>query len=310
LASSFLPKKLGSITMQAVNDDLRVDAVYLQLNGSGAFSGQIGNVLSSLTLRDSADATVATESSRDSTSPGFNDIVKFTSFANDTVIPVGQSRTFDIYGVVGNVNSAASAGEFTITLATSYNDSTYSDEYNGVRLLSVDAGRYVSAGTITANAVLSNNFAIVATFPNVSKVSDGNSTDLLTFRITNPGSTNLTVDQVEYFANAQSGADIAKPFKIFNGGTQLAAGSLVAGASTSIAMSPLTIAGGQSVTLTVKLDSPFVNTATNPAAGQRVFQIQNVRYSQTFSNGTTSAFGFVPAGFTTSVGLPVAAANF
>jgi hypothetical protein len=90
LASSFLPKKLGSITMQAVNDDLRVDAVYLQLNGSGAFSGQVGNVLSSLTLRDSlTDSTVATESSRDSTIPGFNDIVKFTSFANDTIVPVG-----------------------------------------------------------------------------------------------------------------------------------------------------------------------------------------------------------------------------
>jgi hypothetical protein len=43
--------------------------------------------------------------------------------------------------------------------------------------------------------------------------------------------------------------------------------------------SPLTIAPGQSVDFIVKLDRPFVNTATNPAAGQRVFQIENIYYS-------------------------------
>jgi len=62
--------------------------------------------------------------------------------------------------------------------------------------------------------------------------------------------------------------------------------------------------------LTVKLDTPFVNTAINPQSGNRVFQISNVRTAQQFANGSLSTYAGVAAGYLTAAGLPVTAANY
>lgn len=60
----------------------------------------------------------------------------------------------------------------------------------------------------------------------------------------------------------------------------------------------------------MKLDAPFVNTAPTPTAGNRVFQISNLEYAQQFANGSQSPFGMVATSYLTTVGLPVAAANY
>lgn len=303
-------KKVGSVNIQAVNDDLEVRGLYIKVNGVGAFSGTAGNQLYGFKIKDSNGNVVATESSRDSSVAGFNDIVKFTSFTPNTVVAVGTSKVFDVYATVNTVNNAAAAGEFSVAIATTYNDPSYTDEYNGTRIYSVNAGSYVTASAVTT-AAIGNTLNIVASYPKVTKIADGNATDLITINIQNPGLTNITVDAIQYFANAQSGGDIAKPAKIFNGATEIATGTLVANANTTFAfLAPITIAGGGSVTLTVKLDTPFTNTASNPQAGNRVFQVNNVRYYQTFSNGSTGSNAFIPAGYTNTVGLPVAAVNY
>lgn len=308
-------KMVGSVNIQAINDELELRALYVQINGSGAFAANAGNQVFNLKIKDAAGTVIATESARDTSGANANNIVKFTSFATNPKITAGSSKVFNVFATVNTINDAASAGEFNVALATTYDDTSYTDEYQGTRLYSVNAGTYVSAASsplpsiTTAN--IGNTLNVVAGYPKVSKVADGNATDLITIKIQNPGSTNLTVNAIQYFANAQVGADIAKPAKIFNGSTEVAATTLVANANTTVNLNtPITIAGGDSVTLLVKLDSPFSNTATNPNAGNRVFQISNVQYSQTFANGSTSAFGFVPTGYTNTVGLPVAATNY
>jgi hypothetical protein len=71
---------------------------------------------------------------------------------------------------------------------------------------------------VTQNITLKAEFApIDRVSPRVTKVADGNSIELLTFRITNPSSiigTNIIVSQISYFANAQLPADITKAFTI------------------------------------------------------------------------------------------------
>ncbi len=308
-------KKVGSVNIQAINDTLELRALYLKVIGSGAFATNAGNQIFNFKIKDSVGNVIATESARDTLTGYANDIVKFTSFSTNPQITAGSSKVFDIYATVNTVNDSASAGEFNIALATTYNDTSYTDEYLGTRLYSVNAGTYVNGSStptpVITTASLGNTLNVVASYPNVSKVADGNATDLITIRISNPGSTNLTVSGIQYFANAQSGNDIAKPAKIFNGSTVIASTTLVANANTVIVFNtPITVAGGDSVTLNVRLDSPFSNTATNPNAGNRVFQISNVNYAQTFANWSSSSFGFVPTGYTNTVGLPVAAANY
>ncbi len=140
-------KKIGTINIQAVNDELEVRALYVKVNGTGAFAANAGNQVSNLTLKDSAGNVVSSESSRD-TQTNANDIAKFTSFVAGTKIPAGSSKSFDVFGTINPVNNSASAGEFRLTLATSYDDASYTDEYQGARLYSVNAGTYVTAGTV------------------------------------------------------------------------------------------------------------------------------------------------------------------
>jgi len=73
-----------------------------------------------------------------------------------------------------------------------------------MRLYSVAAGNYVTAANITPSN-LGNVLSVVSAHPLVTKVADGNSTDLLTFKITNKGTATLNLSGVQYFASAQSG---------------------------------------------------------------------------------------------------------
>lgn len=305
--------KVGSVNIQAINDQLEVRALYVKVMGSGAFAANAGNQLSNFKIKDSANNVIATESSRD-TQTNSNDIVKFTSFSANPVINAGASKVYDVYATVNTVNDATSAGEFNVALATGYNDPSYTDEYLGTRLYSVNAGVYVSATSTPAASITTNNLGntlnIVAGHPSVSLLSGGNATDLMTFAISNGGTSNVTVGAIQYFANAQNSTDIAKPADVYVNNNKVATVTLVAGANTNIPLPAFTIAGGQTATVRVALVTAFVNTAATPTAGNRVFQISNVQYSQTFANGSTSSFGFVPTGYTNTVGLPVAPANY
>ncbi len=132
----------------------------------------------------------------------------------------------------------------------------------------------------------------------------------MTFSVTNPGSTNLTITQLQYYATAQVPADMNKAAKIFNGNTQVWNGTLAVDSNSLADITDTVVAPGQTVQFRVVLDAPFGNTAGTPVAGNRVFQISNVEYSQTFGDGTSSVAALVGNSYTNTVKLPVAAKNY
>ena len=175
-------------------------------------------------------------------------------------------------------------------------------------MYSINAGSYVTAGTVTTAAV-GNVLNVVSAYPRVTKVAGGDSTNLITFRVTNSGSTNLILSGVTYFANAQTPADVQKDFELYDGSTLLSTGTIVAGSNRRIVLfTPLSIAAQDNVTLNVRFTTPFVPTPGTDA-GNRIFQIGNVNYAQMFANGNLGAYGDINASYLTTVGLPVSATD-
>ncbi len=95
--------------------------------------------LSELTIKNSSGNVIATETARD------GNIVKFTSFDGAARVAAGTSKAFDVYGTIAAVNTAADAGAFTISIAAAYDDADYTDDADGFRILSVNAGSYLVA---------------------------------------------------------------------------------------------------------------------------------------------------------------------
>lgn len=110
---------------------------------------------------------------------------------------------------------------------------------------------------------------------------------------------------MSYFQTAQLAADIqGKAFKIYNGNDIVYAGNTAGATTETITFAnPLVISPNTNLTLVVQLDNPFVNTAATPTAGNRKFQVTNVSYAQTFTDGTSSTFGTVAPAYTNQVGL-------
>lgn len=183
-----------------------------------------GNLLSNFVVKNAAGTVVATESSR---SGANNEFVKFNSFTANTKVNAGTTSTYTVEAAVGQLNGNSDAGEFRVKIATAFTDSAYAGQiYSGMRLYSVAAGNYVTAGTVTTSAI-GNSLSIVSAHPLATFVANGNSTDLLTFKVTNKGAATLNLSGVDYFASAQSGGDLAgKAFSVFNGSTVVATGTL------------------------------------------------------------------------------------
>jgi len=98
---------------------------------------------------------------------------------------------------------------------------------------------------------------------------------------------------------------------LFNGSTVVANATLAVSTGTTVSLNNvISIAPGSDLVLTMKLDTPFVNTALNPQSGNRVFQISNVWTAQQFANGSLSSYAPVAAGYITAAGLPVTASNY
>jgi len=98
---------------------------------------------------------------------------------------------------------------------------------------------------------------------------------------------------------------------LFNGSTVVANGNLAVANNEEVSLNNIiSIAPGGDLVLTMKLDTPFVNTALNPQSGNRVFQISNVWTAQQFANGSLSSYAPVAAGYITAAGLPVTASNY
>lgn len=289
-------KKVGSFAVQAINDDLEVRGAYINLSGVAGYTNA-GNIMTSFVVKNAAGTVVATETAR---SGANNQIVRFDNFVAGTIVPAGSSNTFYVHANVGALNSSTDGGEFVAKVDTSFLDSAYSGQiFSGVRLYSINAGTYVTAGTVTSASV-GNTLNVVSSFPKMAKVADGDAQSLLTFSVSNAsGSTNLLLSGITYFANAQSGGDIAKAFTLYNNSTVVATGTLVAGVATTIGFNvsgPLTIAAGPApLQLEMRLDTPFIPTATNQNSNTRVFQISNVNYAQMFANGSTSTYANVSA---------------
>jgi hypothetical protein len=311
-------KKVGTINIQAVNDELEVRGLYLRIEGQGGFAANAGNQISNVQLKDSLGNIVASESSRD-TQTNANDIVKFNSFVAGTIIAPGSSKSFDVYATVNSVNNSASAGEFRVTLASSYNDSSYTDEFQGTRLYSVNAGSYVSAGTFggvsnptaqqNTTVTVSNLYYVVAAYPKLQGVDlVGNNTRLIEFTITNPSSTNtLRATGFAYTANATTLADITgKVADVFVNNAPQTATIAVATAGTFNFDSALEIAPGASVTVRVELQTAYI---ASPASGTRTrsFTIENVGFTQVFSDASTQTIGSIALGYQASAGLKLQA---
>lgn len=185
-----------------------------------------GDLLSNFVIKNAQGNVVASESAR---SGANNEFVKFNTFTANTKVDAGTTSTYTVEATVGQLNGSGDAGEFRVKVATAFTDSAYAGQiYSGLRLYSVAAGDYVTAGTVTT-APIGNTLSIVSAHPLVTFVANGNSTDLLTFKITNKGTATLNLSGVQYFASAQSGGDLnGKAFSIFNGSTVVATGTLVA----------------------------------------------------------------------------------
>lgn len=182
--------KVGSFNVQAINDDLEVRGLYLTIVGSGAFATQAGNQISNFVIKDQNGTVVATESAKGGTN---NEIVKFDNFVTNTTVAQGTTKRFDVFAAINDVTSASSAGEFTIRINTGYTDAQYPEIWNGMRILSVNAGTYINGTSVTATNI-TNTLNVVSSFPILSTVdSVGNATKLLEFKITNGGSTNLSI---------------------------------------------------------------------------------------------------------------------
>lgn len=299
-------RKIGSFIVQA-NQGVSLKGVYVKINGINGFTNAQLNLFN-FTLRDALNGNVIAIESARHTQTNAADIVRF-SFP-EVLIALGTSKTFNVFATAVTINDASGSGQFNATLATTFNDPAFVDDYKGLRLIKVSDGSIVTNASVT-NTVIGKNSYLVSSYPLVSKIADGNSLDLITIRVSNPGSTNLTVNGLEYVAFAQVANDIIKPAKVLIGSEVVASTTLQASTTLVINFTtPVTIAGGSSVDLKVRLDNPYVNTASNPIAGTRVFRITNVKYAQIFANGLSSPFGLVPTAYKTSCGLPVAEAIF
>jgi hypothetical protein len=313
-------KKIGTINIQAVNDELEVRALYLKVNGTGAFAANAGNQVSNLTLKDSAGNVVSTESSRD-TQTNANDVAKFTSFVANTKIAAGSSKSFDVFGTINPVNNSASAGEFNITLATSYNDASYTDEYQGTRLYSVNAGTYVTAGTVggvvnptafqATTVTLSSNYYVVASYPKLVAVDlVGDDFKLIEYKITNPSATNtLRADSFAYVANATATGDLyGKLADVYVNGNPQAAALTIAASGAYTFAAPLDIAPGGEVVIKVQLQAAYV---ASPANGTRTrsFTIDNLGFTQVFSDASTQTLASINLGYQASAGLKLQASK-
>lgn len=294
---------LGSINVQAVDDDLELKGLYITLVGSGTYSTQVGNQISNLVIKDQTNATVATESSRWGTN---NEIVKFNNFVASTLIPVGVKK-FDIYGTVNNVTTAANAGDFKLVIATGYTDVQYPEIYSGMRLLSVNAGTYVTASSVTSTSI-GNTYSVISSFPKFasSSVSSSN-TDIANFTVTNQSSTNIVkLNSINYTAQSSTFATewVGKTVNIELNGSVVAT-AMVAANGTLTLTNPVSINPNSSVTFNVKMDvtTPF---DPQPASGTRVrtFSITDASFDQVFSDGTSATIASVSTNLT-SVGLSI-----
>lgn len=299
-------RKIGSFKIQA-NESLELKGLYLKINNVNPLTSAPISLFN-FTLKDANGNVLGLESVR-FTQTSTADIVRFELPSNIQIL-LGTTKIFDVFATANTIYHATESGEFNITLATTFNNSGEIDDYKGLRLIKVSDGSIITNASVT-NIVIGKNSCLVSSYPLVSKIADGNSLDLTTIRVANPGSTNLTVNGLEYVAFAQVANDIIKPAKVFLGSEVVA--SITLQASTTLIINfttPITIAGGDSVNLKVRLDNPYVNTAPNPIAGTRVFRVTNVKYAQIFANGLSSSFGLVPTAYKTSCGLPVAEAIF
>ena len=301
-------KKIGSINIQAVNDELEVRGLYLKITGTGAFSANAGNQVSNLVIKDTLGNTVSSESSRDTMS-GANDIAKFTSFVAGTKIAAGASKQFDVFATINPVNNSASAGEFNLSLATSYDDTSYTDEYLGTRLFSVNAGTYVSAGTIAANASLSSNYYVVASYPKLVAVDlVGDDFKIIEFKITNPSATNtLRADSFAYVANATTTGDFyGKVADVYVNSNPQATQMTIAASGSYTFAAPLEVAPGSDVTIKVQLTTSYI---ASPANGTRIrnFTVDNLGFTQVFSDASTQTSASIALGYQASAGLKLQA---
>ena len=311
-------KKIGTINIQAVNDELEVRGLYIRITGTGAFAANAGNQVSNLVIKDSLGNTVSSESSRD-TETNANDIAKFTSFVAGTKVAAGASKSFDVFGTINPINNSASAGEFNISLATTYNDSSYTDEYQGTRLFSTNAGTYITAGTIggvvnpttfqATTVTLSSNYYVVASYPKLVGVDlVGDDFKIIEFKITNPSTTNtLRADSFAYVANATTTGDFyGKVADVYVNSNPQAAQMTIAATGSYTFASPLEVAPGGDVTIKVQLTTSYI---ASPANGTRIrnFTIDNLGFTQVFSDASTQTLASIALGYQASAGLKLQA---
>ncbi len=216
--------------------------------------------------------------------------------------------------IINGTQQVLFAGTSSIVTAVPYNGSGTLPG-TGYKFVRWSDGVTVNPRTftnVTQDITLKAEFApLVKLPPRFSKVADGNATDLITLRISAPQQDfNTIIHRITYAASAQVSTDLNKSYKVFARGTQVAAGTLRAtgpnGIEPIIFTNPLTLLPGQTIDLTIRLDSPFINTAISPSPWQRTFRIQNVG----FTRGNNNVIQWIPQQLMASVWLPVVANNY
>ncbi len=283
-------KVLWTIVITAQDQDMMLKSLLLKIESSwsSAFKAIAGSVLSNISIvyeRWPYDKIAELEDKRMSSAAGLNDIVVFGDI-NFPILKQWQSMELKIVAKVNTIDTKFynNTNFINLKLATSYNHPTLLSESNWVVVFGISAGGYLRTTWIPANLQVSNNHLVAWNHPFFIKNSEGTATEIFNGAIMNPGNYPLAIRSIDYNATSQVAGDIRKGFTLFFWpGNPPVKGQLIAGRTTRITFpTPIVIGVWQWYMLRIVLDQPFVNTASNPTAGQRIFKIENISYAQQF----------------------------
>jgi hypothetical protein len=303
-------KTFGTVDIVAKSQDMKLQSLYLKIESSEWIPLWLASSLLSdvsLVYRWFNSDTTIIEWERMSSAPWLNDIIVFENI-DLPVMKKWQKNTFTIRATINKIDLEYynNTNFINLKLATSFDHPTNINDANGVEMIGISSAGYIKIVGVPTKTQFSNNHLIAWTHPKVQQIGWPSLINLIQLRITNQNYP-ITVSSIDYFATAENPSDIEKPFTIYDWSKVLAKGTLIAGkVSKIIFTSPLTIYPWQRPEITVKLDSPFVNTVPYPTPKQRIFKIENITYTQKLPN-ITDVFVTQPSYYLKSIGLPISA---
>lgn len=290
MASSTALKEIGILDTQAVNDNLELRGLYLNVNTVTGFTAGISNAFSNYALYDGTtklgDATNVV-----TTASGVR--VEFAELS--TYATISGFKKFSLKAAAANVDNVGDLGDFKVSLADSYDDPSYADDYKGMRLYSLAANNYVSSGNVTANAAMSSTISLFGAYPVASVGSASiNIGNLASVKLTNGSDVNkTTVTAIKYNVNTPTAATLnGKAFRIesLDGATVYANGTFsTLGSDVELVLTQaIDLNPGEMKEFKFKV----VDSLSLPADESITMKIQDVKFEQNINGSIIPAVYF------------------